>query len=58
VNKLYSDFNKTVEGLSASMVSFWRVFEKSALNVEEAQTHGTQISSYISTMFSTFNDLD
>jgi hypothetical protein len=40
------------------MVSFWRDFEKTVIDVAITQKRGTEISTHISSMFSIFNELD
>jgi hypothetical protein len=58
MNKLYKSFNISIEGLSFSVVSFWRIFERPQIDVEFTYKNGTLISKYIQDVFRIFNELD
>ena len=58
MNKLYKNFNTSIEGLSSSVVTFWRIFERQQIDVESTYKTGTQISKHIQDVFRIFNELD
>ena len=58
MNQLYRELNLSIEALSASVVSFWRIFEKPSIDVDTTYKFGMIISKNIQTVFKTFNDLD
>ncbi len=47
MNKLYKNFNMSIEGLSSSVVTFWRIFERQQIDIELTYKNGTQISKHI-----------
>ena len=44
MNQLYKNLNLTIEALNASVVSFWRIFEKPSLDVDLTYKCGFEIS--------------
>lgn len=47
MNQLYKEFNQTIESLSSSVVTFWKVFERPQIDVEATYKTGSQISKNI-----------
>lgn len=58
MNTLYKEFNLSIEALSTSVSSFWKIFERQQLDVEATYAKGTLISKNIQTLFKCFNELD
>lgn len=58
MNQLYKDLNITIEYLSASVVNFWKIFERPSIDVEATHKIGTDISKYMQNLFKNFNELD
>lgn len=58
MNQLYKEFNISIEALSASVVTFWKIFREPSLEVDGTYACGEVIAKNIQTVFKTFRDLD
>ena len=58
MNQLYKEFNLSIECLSTQIVSFWRIFDRPAIDVATTSKLGTNIAGSIKNVFRVFQDLD
>ena len=58
MNKLYSEFNVSIESLSNYVVTFWQIFEKTILDVQATHICGKNIAKTIQNVFKIFKELD
>ena len=58
MNNLYKTFDQSIEDLCSTVVSFWRQFDRTSLDVLSAKSLGSRIAHGIKEVFRVFQDLE
>jgi hypothetical protein len=58
MNNLYKTFDQSIEELCSTVVSFWRQFDRTSLDVLSAKSLGSRIAHGIKEVFRVFQDLE